>query len=59
MAVCDGAIPDVMVAFAAPLERAAILQKNTADFLFIFSHYKTILSRRSDVKTRERGKVFE
>jgi hypothetical protein len=51
----DRAVPYVMIPFSMPYKGAPIGKEDVADFLFIFGHYRTILSCRSDVKTRENG----
>lgn len=56
MAVGDWAVPYIMVAFSTPFKNAAILGKYVSYLLFIFCHYKTILSWRSDRNDKEMGR---
>ena len=50
-----GAVPNVMLAFASAVKGTPILGKDLTYFLFIFCHYKSILSCRSDLMVREKG----
>lgn len=54
MAARDRAEPNIMVTLSAPLEITIVLGKYLPYFLFVFSHYKAILSWRSDTKDRSR-----
>ena len=51
-------VPNVMVTFSAPFEGTVVLRKDITYFLFIFSHYKTILSRRSDKNAKVTGETL-
>ena len=53
--VGDGTVPNVMIAFSASHKRATVLQHDFPHFLFVFSHYRTILSCRSDLNVRVSG----
>lgn len=55
ISVGDWTVPDIVIAFSASHKSTAILQHDFSHFLFILSHYKIILSCRSDLNVKEKG----
>ena len=49
-AFADRAVPDVMISLSVPDKFAPFLPENFPDTLFIFGHYDTALSRRSNAE---------
>lgn len=55
MTLRNWAVPDIMVALAAPHKITVILTQNFPNPFLIFSHYNDNLSRRSDRKVKVSG----
>ena len=59
MVVGNRAVPDIVVTFSTTCKSTVVLHKNFTDSFFVFGHYRTILSWRSDTKFRANGLLPE